>query len=187
MPPWTTISHLTIWAAFALIWAILLPPGKKGSDYQQRSSYNGALYITGSISALLYLTGFGAIDLLFTVQKEVGVAVSCLGLAAAIHARRVIGEHWTFHATARTDGQFVQRFPYNIVRHPIYTAQIVMCFGTSLSSSNIGVATVFTVGTYLLLLQRAKKEEALLDASTDGNYSQRFAHIGCFFPKFSSK
>jgi protein-S-isoprenylcysteine O-methyltransferase Ste14 len=175
--------QVAVWVIFATIWVIMLPPKKDRTKHSRRSSYNGALYVSGVVSIIIYLFRFTEIAPIFPLQRELGVLVSVLGLAAAIYSRVVIGRHWAFHATARTDGELVDRFPYNIVRHPIYGAQLVMCAGTSLSCSNIAVGLIFIGGSYLLLRQRAVKEEALLDLTSQGSYSQRFARKGRFFPR----
>ena len=69
--------------------------------------------------------------------------LSSFSLIGATYSRRVIGRHWSFHATTRTDGELVARFPYNIVHHPIDSAQLIMCAGSTLTSSNIAVAVIF--------------------------------------------
>jgi protein-S-isoprenylcysteine O-methyltransferase Ste14 len=181
------LLQVAVWAIFATVWIIMLPPKKDGEKHHQRSSYNGALYVSGILSVSIYLFRFTEIEPLFPWQRELGVVVSALGLTGAIYSRIVIGLHWSFHATARTDGELVERFPYNIVRHPIYSAQLVMCAGTALTSSNIAVALIFIGGSYLLLWQRAVKEEALLNLTSQGSYSERFARKGRFFPRLGGK
>lgn len=182
MITWPIITQCLIWTTFIVVWAIKLPPKKDTSTHRTRGFYNGALYVTGSLALLCFLTGFTTFEP-FPWQRELGVALSLLGLIFAIHARIIIGDCWTFKAVASTDGTFIDRFPYSVVRHPIYSAQMLMCLGTSLSMSNIAFALIFTLGSYALLLQRAKNEEAVLDAASGGKYTARFAQLGRFVPR----
>ena len=165
-----------------IVWAIKLPPKKDADAHRSRGFYNGALYVTGTLALLCFLTGFTTIKPIPGL-RELGVILSLIGLGFAIHARGVIGNCWRFKAVASTDGTFIDRFPYSVVRHPIYSAQLLMCLGTSLSMSNLAFALIFTFGSYALLLQRAKNEEAILDAASDGKYAVRFAKLGRFVPR----
>ena len=182
MLTWPLIIQCLIWTIFILVWVIKLPPKKDTTTHRSRGFYNGALYITGTLALACYLTGITTIAPL-PWQSELGVAITLVGLAFAIHARAVIGDCWTFKAVANTKGTFIDRFPYSVVRHPIYSGQLLMCLGTSLSVSNVAFFIIFTLGSYALLLQRAKNEEAILDAASGGKYAARFAQLGRFLPR----
>jgi len=66
----------------------------------------------------------------------VGVAISLLGLALAIWARRILGRHWSGRITIKVDHELIRTGPYKLVRHPIYTGILAMYTGTAIVSGS---------------------------------------------------
>jgi protein-S-isoprenylcysteine O-methyltransferase Ste14 len=66
----------------------------------------------------------------------VGVAISLLGLALAIWARRILGKHWSGRITIKVDHELIRTGPYKLVRHPIYTGILAMYTGTAIVSGS---------------------------------------------------
>ena len=66
----------------------------------------------------------------------VGVAISLLGLALAIWARRILGKHWSGRITIKVDHELIRTGAYKLIRHPIYTGILAMYTGTAIVSGS---------------------------------------------------
>jgi protein-S-isoprenylcysteine O-methyltransferase Ste14 len=180
---WQMAIHFVLWAIFASVWLLLMPKSRKDERFVRKTNYNGSLWITISLSGAVWFVGWSAINPLFSGQEIVGVMLGVVGLGFAIHARLILGHYWDIHAAGHKEGELLEAFPYNTVRHPIYGAQLLMCAGTGLSSNNLAAFAILVVGTYALLLHRTWHEEALLNELTENAYAERFNHKGRFFPR----
>lgn len=66
-------------------------------------------------------------------------AISCLaGLAFCVWARATLGRNWSGRITLKEDHELIERGPYRIVRHPIYTGLLVMYLATAILLGRIG-------------------------------------------------
>ena len=88
----------------------------------------------------------------------VGFPLVALGGAAAIWAAITLGSAFTPLPTPR--GPVVVNGPYRFVRHPIYTALVVLFVGLSLAYSWIGLAP--TAALAVLWFFKARVEEGRL-------------------------
>lgn len=101
------------------------------------------------------------------------------GLAFAIWARVVIGRNWSGAVTLKEDHQLVERGPYRLVRHPIYTGILSMCVATAIVlghlAGSIGVAIVF-VSFWIKLI---REEKVMLNRFPDkyAAYRQRVKRL----------
>jgi len=65
-------------------------------------------------------------------------AVLCLaGLGFSIWARFILGRNWSGTVTLKEGHELIQRGPYRLVRHPIYTGLLVMIIATALAFGHI--------------------------------------------------
>ena len=122
------------WLAFFIAWAIMAMIYGGGG---RRSSNAGAIGLRVLMVAAAYvsvrygytLQPFGA----FTGPVAAAGAIICfLGLQFAIWARVTLGRSWGMPMTLHDNPDLVTSGPYQLVRHPIYTALSVMLIGTSL-------------------------------------------------------
>src|SRR5205814_4432925 len=60
----------------------------------------------------------------------VGVTLCVAGLAFALWARATLGRNWSGAVTLKEGHELIERGPYRLVRHPIYTGLIAMFLGT---------------------------------------------------------
>lgn len=184
---WEDFFIVGCWIIFTLLWLIFLIVFKTRNSKQKKEysekSYFGGLYITGIISIVLYITEFSKLDLIFPYQKMLGVILVFFGLSFSIMARIRLKDCWSFNACVTNDFRIEKRFPYNIVRHPIYLGQSLMCLGTAFVTSNIGIFVILFVGTSVQNYFRAVKEERLINKITKGEYEKEFSKRGRFIPK----
>jgi protein-S-isoprenylcysteine O-methyltransferase len=94
-----------------------------------------------------------------------GVAVLIAGSLLRRHCWRMLGASFTGDVRARTDQQVVTRGAYALIRHPSYTAGILMNTGIGIAlgswaSSALLIVVSFVVYRYRILVE----EQALLAA-----------------------
>ena len=93
-----------------------------------------------------------------------GDALVLAGLGFAIWARVVLGHNWSGLVMMVRDGhQLVQRGPYAIVRHPIYTGLFAAILGTALTLGTLASWIAVAAGLAGILL-RVDVEERLMAA-----------------------
>jgi protein-S-isoprenylcysteine O-methyltransferase len=73
-----------------------------------------------------------------TAMNLAGLVLTVLGLVLAIWARVVLGGNWSGTVTFKENHELVQSGPYALVRHPIYTALLLMYLGTALAIGTVG-------------------------------------------------
>jgi protein-S-isoprenylcysteine O-methyltransferase Ste14 len=77
----------------------------------------------------------------------IGAVLCCAGLALSIWARVTLGRNWSGTITLKEDHELIERGPYRLVRHPIYTGLITMFLATVIALGHVagilGAALVF--------------------------------------------
>jgi protein-S-isoprenylcysteine O-methyltransferase Ste14 len=98
-----------------------------------------------------------------------GIAVCYLGLIIAIWARWTLGGNWSANVTFKKDHELIERGPYHYVRHPIYTALILMCMGTAICKNTLAgwLGTVTLTISFWIKLQL---EEAVMRTHFPSEY-----------------
>lgn len=71
------------------------------------------------------------LDSIFITLAGAGLVVA--GVAGTFYSRSVLGTYWTADVRVRTDQRIVERGPYAWVRHPIYSAAILLYLGMALA------------------------------------------------------
>jgi protein-S-isoprenylcysteine O-methyltransferase Ste14 len=59
-----------------------------------------------------------------------GVVLCVAGLSFCIWARAILGRNWSGTVTLKEGHELIERGPYRLVRHPIYTGLLAMFLGT---------------------------------------------------------
>jgi len=138
---------------------------------------------------------FGSIMLLPVTERELGArqlyhpgesgtylaaAVVVIGISFTWWGRIHLGRFWSNAITHKEDHRIIDTGPYGVVRHPIYTGQIIGLF-----ASGLAIATwTAMVGVLLIAFgqwQKARLEERFLSAELGaeayGAYSRRVPMI----------
>src|ERR1700746_443747 len=113
--------------------------------------------------------------------------VVVLGISFTWWARIHLGRFWSNAITHKEDHKIIDTGPYGVVRHPIYTGQII-----GLLASGLAIATwTAMVGVLLISFgqwQKARLEERLLSvevgAEAYGAYSRRVPMIVPFLRRY---
>jgi protein-S-isoprenylcysteine O-methyltransferase Ste14 len=77
-----------------------------------------------------------------------GSLLATAGIFAMFYCRRYLGSFWTAQTVLLPDHQVVDRGPYALVRHPIYTSAIIMYLGVALVFPTWwGILSVAVIGS----------------------------------------
>ncbi|HEY2518283.1 MAG TPA: isoprenylcysteine carboxylmethyltransferase family protein [Polyangiaceae bacterium] len=171
---------LGLWCIFLLVWLVAAPFSRKTV---RREPWSSRLrYLAGGVvSALLLhpairIPGLGEpssqewlrtghVPQVGPVIGAVSVGLTALGIAFAIWARFTLGKNWSGTVTVKENHTLVERGPYALVRHPIYTGLLLAFFGTFLSLGTHPVRLVLGVAalTFALRAKMATEERFMLD------------------------
>jgi len=166
---------LVFWAV--TIWAFLPEQkivqsgieGGKGADSKDGGSIRVILAGMGIAFFLAYPLAFvrawrfppGAQVSVFAL----GIAMIVLGSLLRRYCWRTLGQYFTGDVRARADQPVIRTGPYRLVRHPSYTAGMMMNIGIGLALGSwlsfvlLTIATIATYGYRVMV-----EEQALLDA-----------------------
>jgi len=113
--------------------------------------------------------------------KYIGLALTVVGLGFAVWARFAIGRNWGGMITVQQDHKLMQRGPYAIVRHPIYSGFMLATLGTAIILGEIGglisVALIVISWGY-----KARLEETLMVEQFGAEYEDYRRHVRALIP-----
>jgi protein-S-isoprenylcysteine O-methyltransferase Ste14 len=142
--------------------------GDKGTDSKDSGSLRVILGGMGVAFFLAYPLAFihawrfppGAQVPVFAL----GIAMIVLGSLLRRYCWRTLGQYFTGNVRARADQPVIRAGPYRLVRHPSYTAGMMMNIGIGLALGSwlsFALLTVATIATYAYRVM--VEERALLD------------------------
>ena len=109
------------------------------------------------------------------------VLLTVVGLAIAVWARATLGSNWSGSITFKENHELIQRGPYAMVRHPIYTGLLLMGLGTAVDSGRL--VSFVMLGTALILISiKAHFEERLMLRHFPDQYAQYRQHVKALIP-----
>lgn len=116
--------------------------------------------------------------------RDIGAALTCIGLAFSIWARQHIGRYWSGSVSIRADHQLIRTGPYSRIRHPIYTGILVGLAGTLLAYGDYAaiVAFLIVLGGFSW---KALREENLLRGEFGPAFEEHKRLTGFFLPRLS--
>jgi protein-S-isoprenylcysteine O-methyltransferase Ste14 len=101
-----------------------------------------------------------------------GVALIVAGSLLRRHCWRMLGASFTGDVRARADQQVVSRGAYRVLRHPSYTAGIVLNMGVGISLGSWVAAVLLAVASTVVYLYRIAVEERTLVAVVGEPYRE---------------
>ena len=90
-----------------------------------------------------------------------GLALTIIGLGLASWARLILGRMWSGGVTLKERHVIVDRGPYALARHPIYTGILLALLGSALARDTVAAYLGFGI-TALGLVLKFRQEEHLL-------------------------
>jgi protein-S-isoprenylcysteine O-methyltransferase Ste14 len=178
------------WWAFILFWGVMAIRTKKTVHKQPRSEMR--LYLYPLLIGVLIMSGLtrslGPLALLARplLQRTMALqwtaaAAALLGLAIAIWARVALGTNWSGEVTLKEDHALVTNGPYAAIRHPIYTALILLFLGLAIFIASAGA----WIGMALIVLScwiKLRQEEALMLRQFPADYPAYMARTKRLIP-----
>jgi len=158
------ILILACWVSLGVYWNISARSIKSAAEQQSLVARLARMpvWVGFVLFVAAWVHPFGPIAIQRTVLSDsVGVAICMLGLFVAIWSRKVLGAEWSRDVELKQGHKLVERGPYRLMRHPIYTGHLLMGLGTAIASGSLvafaGLAS-FVGGFWIKLNQ----EERLL-------------------------
>ena len=145
------------------------------------------LYLVLTVVAVLLVHGSARIVNWNRVALPHTLAIGILGdffvlvgLLIAIWARVTLGGNWSAKVSLKKNHELIQRGPYRVVRHPIYSGLLLMTFGTAILVGKVGafIILVMCFGGFWVKL---RQEEALLTQHLPG-YSEYMRRTKALVP-----
>jgi protein-S-isoprenylcysteine O-methyltransferase Ste14 len=174
---YTKIAYWS-WLAVLLVWL----PGQFTSKRDARVP-NLALQIPTSmllVACFLVLftprlSGFGRpITPHSAILGSTGLVLDLAGVAFAICARVVLGRNWSgFLMTVKEDHRLVQRGPYAIVRHPIYTGLALGAFGVALTIGTLAAYAAFAAGLTAFVIRTIVEDRLMSEQFGEAHAAYR--------------
>lgn len=141
------------WLTFLIVW-LLAAVSTKRSVYRE-SGGQRLRYALPIVAAYFLLTNGRRLPYPLNIRVVphtaivawAGMILCVAGLGFAIWARLVIGRNWSGAVTLKEDHELIERGPYRLVRHPIYTGLLSMFVATAIVLGHlagcIGIVIVF--------------------------------------------
>ncbi len=111
---------------------------------------------------LANITIFQVTDTLSYVAFFAGILLMLLGSLLRCHCIKMLGVYFTYYLNYAPQQPVIQSGAYKSLRHPSYTAGILMYLGLGLALANWLSIVIIFIGTAYAYLKRIKREEELL-------------------------
>lgn len=112
-----------------------------------------------------------------------GLAVMIAGQIMRWWSIAALGRFFTIYVAIRTRHRLVQSGPYRFVRHPSYTAILLVHVGAALCFGNAMSAAALLLPVWFALDNRMRIEEAALTAALGSEYREYMARTKRLLPK----
>ena len=180
----TGLLILACWVFLTLYWRISARSVKPAAERRGWAGRLNRLPIWVGFLLLLaaWVHPFGIVWFGQTAVSSVaGVAICALGLLVAIWSRKTLGREWSMDVELKQGHTLIERGPYALMRHPIYTGHLLMALGTAIASGLLvafaGLASIF-IGFWIKL----KQEERLLLHHFPDEYPAYRARVKALVP-----
>jgi protein-S-isoprenylcysteine O-methyltransferase Ste14 len=110
---------------------------------------------------------------------------ACIAVAALlwfIRIHRSLGNNLSVRLKIKDLQELVTDGPYRWIRHPMYTAFLVLHLATFLLTANWFIGLTWISGLTAIIFLRVKREEAMLLAKFGNEYRNYMENTGRFFP-----
>ena len=173
------------WILFSVIW-LLAAAATKRSIYRESGARRLRYWIL-LVLAFLLLTKRHRLPYPFDVRiipatetVEWMAGILCIaGLAFCVWARATLGRNWSGTITLKEGHELIERGPYRLVRHPIYTGLLAMFLATAIAFGHLGgiVAVLLAFASFWIKLSEEEKLMRQQFPEQYGSYEQRVKRI----------
>ena len=113
-----------------------------------------------------------------------GVGIALVGFGLLQWAQNTLGKNWSDTPRMMKEQSLVSDGPYQLVRHPIYTAFLLILGSTLLISANWLIGMAWISMTVLEVASRIGFEEKLMLEYFGDQYREYMQRTGRLLPKF---
>lgn len=114
-----------------------------------------------------------------------GVAIALVGFMLLQWSQNTLGKNWSDTPRLLKEQSLVTSGPYRWVRHPIYTAFLLILGSTFLISANWMIGLTWIGMSVLEVASRISYEESLMIESFGDQYRNYMKKTGRLFPRIS--
>jgi protein-S-isoprenylcysteine O-methyltransferase Ste14 len=132
------------WIIFIAVW-LLGAVSTKRTIYRESSAKRARYWLVLVIGYFLVIKSSSLpppLDWLVVphtnLSASIGAFLCMSGLVFAIWSRVILGRNWSGVITLKEGHELIERGPYRVVRHPIYTGILAMFAGTAIAMGYFG-------------------------------------------------
>ena len=111
-----------------------------------------------------------------------GMVLALLGIGLLQWSQNTLGKNWSDRPRITEEQELVTEGPYRWIRHPIYTAFLMIMTSTLFISANWFIGLVWIGSTSLDVLARIRWEEKMLEARFGEHYREYRKQTGTLLP-----
>ena len=180
----TGIVILACWVSVALYWNISARSIKSTAERQNFVARLARMPVW--LGFILFIAAgiypVGMVVIRRTVFSDsVAMAICALGSFVAIWSRKTLGAEWSQDVELKQGHKLVERGPYSLMRHPIYTGHLLMGLGTAIASGLL-VAFAGLVSFVVSFWIKLSQEERLLLRCFPDEYPEYKARVKALIP-----
>lgn len=110
-----------------------------------------------------------------------GLGLAAAGLALHLHARRTLGRHWSAVVTVRDDHHLVEGGAYDVVRHPLYLAILLLALGTLIAHPSLAILCA-ALGVGAGVAVKVRLEDRVLHEALGATWERYAARVPALLP-----
>ncbi len=157
------------WIIFIIVWSLGMARTKR-TIYRESSAERARYWLVLVIGYLLVIKSsalpppFNWLVVSHRTSSSWGGVFLCVcGLVFAIWARLILGRNWSGVITLKEDHELIERGPYRVVRHPIYTGILAMFAGTAIALGYFGGFLGFLLVFVSFWVKLNREEDLMLE------------------------
>ena len=117
-----------------------------------------------------------------TLVYSIGLALCIAGAALAIWSRAILGANWSAQVQIKQGHELIERGPYALVRHPIYTAYLLAwAAGVVVTGRAWLLPTMLCMVPFYFVAAR-REEESFRASALGPRYEEYQRRTGMFVP-----
>ena len=161
---------------------------QRPGDWMQRAA--NVLAVPALLATLVYIlaprwVAWAALPLPAWLRWA-GLAAALAGFALLQWAHAALGRNWSDAPRLLRGQTLVREGPYRRIRHPIYTAFLLILGSTLLLSANWLVGGLWIAATALDIASRVRFEEAVLEGQFGEAYRAYAKETGALLPRLGT-